>query len=262
VLARSLPFYWMSVLTAATNQLPLLFLVERAGQSQVGLYNAGLRLTYPLQVILESALTALYPGLSRTAATDPARYVNMLRRALLGLTMLGVAGATSLSLIRHEVVVLLFGPAFGPSADALAFQCWFSVLYATLSLIGTSLAASDRQRQLAALSTAYAVIATPILWFGAGLGATGLAAAILLAAAVNMTYHWLAFQRSLPKRVPPGFLLRLALIAAAGLSVAWGVPSDWLLGVRLSIAALLSGVCLTAVVVNRAPPLTGYAPAG
>src|SRR5205085_2696401 len=100
----------------------------------------------------------------RTASSEPLRYVRMVRAAILGLTLLGVAGATSLSLIRREVVQLLFGSPFAAAADALAFLCWFSVLYALLSLIGTSLAATDRQKQLATLTTAYTIIATPILW--------------------------------------------------------------------------------------------------
>jgi O-antigen/teichoic acid export membrane protein len=262
LLARSLPFYWMSLLTAATSQLPVLFLADRSGASHVGLYNAGLRLTYPLQVLMENALTSLYPGLARTATSDPQRFVRTIQAAVLGLTVLGVAGATSLSLIRYEVVLVLFGPAFLPAADALAFLCWFSVLYALLSLIGTSLSATDRQKQLATLTTAYAVIALPILWLGSGQGATGLALAVLGSAVVNMTYHWIAFQRSLPRPLPATFVAQLVLLGLAGVAVAWGVPTDWALAIRVPIGALVCGCCLAIAARSRVSLAKAHGPPG
>ncbi len=58
---QSLPFYWLALVTAATGQLPILFLAERSGTAEVGLYNVGYRLISPLQMALTTALMALYP---------------------------------------------------------------------------------------------------------------------------------------------------------------------------------------------------------
>jgi O-antigen/teichoic acid export membrane protein len=261
VLAQSLPFYWMAVLTAGTTQLPLLFLAERSGQAEVGLYNAGFRLTSAVQLLLEAALTALYPGLSQAAAADPQRFQYTVRRALSGLTLLGVGGATAVSLIRGELVRILFGGAFRAAANAMSLQCWYVVIYCVLSLIGTSLAASDRQKQLAMLTTAYMVVAAPILWVGAGYGAFGLAAASLVAAIVNLSYHWVVFDGTLPHRLPVSFVLRLLLTMGVGVGLALSVPEDWPLLLRVSIALLVFTGCLMVRLSKRSSLVRRHLPA-
>jgi O-antigen/teichoic acid export membrane protein len=260
VLAQGLPFYWLAILTAATTQLPLLFLAERSGQTEVGLYNAGFRIVFPLQLLLEAALTSLYPGLAQAATADPERFQSTVRRALVGLTLLGVAGATTVSLMRGELVRVLFGGAFRSAANAIAMQCWCVMLYCILSLVGTSLAASDRQKQLAMLSTAYVLVATPVLWLGAGFGASGLAAASLVAAAVNMTYHWVVFEKSLPYRLPVSFLLRLLLTMGLGVAFASSIPQEWPPVLRLSLALLVFVGCLAIPLSNRSSLLRRCVP--
>src|SRR4029078_4856123 len=103
--------------------------------------------------------------------------------------VLGTAGAILISSIRHEVVQLLFGPAYLPAADAVAVQCWYSVLLAVSTLIGTVLAASARQRLLAILSTIGALVALPVLWILAAQGAYGLAFGLALTAGLSLAFH-------------------------------------------------------------------------
>jgi O-antigen/teichoic acid export membrane protein len=239
---QSLPFYWLALLTAATNQLPIIFLAQRSGQAQVGLYNVAYRLMSPMQVIIISALSALYPGLSRAGVQDEEGFMRMARRALVGITLLGTVGATVVSLLRQEIVTLLYGGAYRATADALLYQSWYTVIYGLFCLIGTSLAARDKQKWLAVLSTCYAVVAIPILWIGAGYGATGLAAGILAAAAASMTYHWVAFGKCLPRPTTFAFALRPALVLVSGMIVSWAIPQSVAFVWRLCIAtAVLLG---------------------
>ncbi len=256
LLAQSLPFYWLALLTSVTNEVPILFLAERSRSAEVGLYNVGLRLVSPMNMLTTTALVALYPGLSRVGPTEGEQFVRVTQRALLSIVAVGTVGAATISLLRLELVSLLFGTAYSATADAMAFQCWYAVLLAVLSLIGTSLAARDRQKQLALLSTAYAIVATPILWWGAARGATGLALSILAAAILNMSYHWLAFQRSLPRPLSGSYSAALLLLLAAGMTFSWAVPQTWSVPARVLIALIsLPVVSVLAISVRR--PLKG-----
>jgi len=245
LVGQSAPFYWLALLTAATGQLPILLLAQRSGPAQVGLYNAGYRMVSPLQMASATALAALYPALSRQSGkSDDEQFMATVHGALLGITLLGTGGALVISILRTEIVGILFGQAYRATADALAFQCWYVVLLAIFTLIGTELAARDRQKWLAGLSTAYTLIALPILWLGAGTGATGLAIAMVVAGLVNMTYHWVVFQRSLPRPVSGLFTLRLVLIAGAGMLLALTIPQAWALWTRALVSLLvLAAIC-------------------
>lgn len=227
LLKQSLPFYWLAILTSFITQLPILFLAKRSGETEVGLYNAGFRLVNPMQMVLNTALMALYPGLAQAGVNNPDRFMKVLRRALYGITILGTIGAMLISLFRKEVVLLLFGRTFLNAADAMAYQCWYIVFLGIFSLIGTNLAARDQQKLLAGLSTCYAILSIPILWWGAGKGATGLAMAIVVAAIINMSYYWIFFQKTLPRPLSNRLVLHLCTILGIGISISMIIPQDF-----------------------------------
>ncbi|MCL4544113.1 MAG: oligosaccharide flippase family protein [Chloroflexi bacterium] len=248
LLRQSVPFYWLALLAAATNQVPILLLMERSGGAEVGLYNAGYRLIYPMQMLLLTALTALYPGLSRTSGNDDEQFVVTVRRALLGIALLGSVGATTVGLLRSELALFFFGSAYLPAADSVAFQCWYTVLFAVYSLVGTVLAARDRQRWLAWLSTCYAVSTVPIVWLGAGGGASGLAASMLLAAVVGLSYHWYVLQKAMPYPFAMGDVLLPTSFLAVGAAAGWLTPQSLPLSARVPLAfGLLTLACMMAL---------------
>ena len=242
----SLPFYWLGILTAINTSLPVVFLATRSGSSEVGIYSLGHRLMAPLSAILVTALMALYPRMSQAAVADPHRLTQTARRALLGITGLGTVGALGISLLRWEVVGFLFGSAYHQTPDVMAFQVWTVVLTALRDLVGYGLAAIDRQKLEAGLSTAYTVVVLPLVWWGAGHGAMGLAQAALLAMALNMISYWVAFQRALPEHLPNAFGLILAGILAGGIAISWLIPQTVPLALRFVLSMLaLSMVILT-----------------
>lgn len=239
VLSQSLPFYWLAILTAVTNQLPILFLAGQSGSAEVGLYNVGWRLVGPIEMIVLSALAALYPGLSQAAVSNNRRFLLAVEQLLFGITLLGTAAAVAISLLRFEIVQLLFGAKYVAAADALAYQCWYSVLLGVLSVIGTTLGSEDKQKTLALLSSCYAAVATPVLWLGASHGATGLSEAMVVAAVLNLPYHWVVFQRSLPGRVPASHGLGLVAIVASGMAAGWLISPQLPLLWRVALVVVL-----------------------
>ncbi len=222
LLEPALPFYWLAIVTALTSQVPILFLAARAGQAEVGLYNVGFRLVTPLQMLLVTAFTALYPGLSRAATTANSPFDRMVRGALIGTVALGTAGALLISALRDDVVLLLFGADYLAAADEVAALCWSSVLLALSTLMGTILAARDQQKSLAAASTVYAALALPIFWFAAGEGASGLAFGLAVTSGLGLVCHWLVFQR-VAQPLPTTFGAALASILVLGMGFTWGL---------------------------------------
>jgi O-antigen/teichoic acid export membrane protein len=239
----SLPFYWLALLTMASSQLPILILAERSNSEQVGFFNVGFRLLNPLQLLIMTGLSVLYPYLSQAKIRDPVQYMQAIEKALKMTIIIGSGSAFLISLLRKEVVEILFGAKYADSAAAMAYQCWYTVLYAILCLIGTSLGASDKQRWLAALSTVYTVVALPIIWFGSAHGAKGLAAAMLIGAALNMTYHWYIFQKSLPGRFPSRFVVRSFVILSCSALCSWLISEK----IHMIIKILISCIILIAM---------------
>lgn len=238
LLGQSLPFYWLALLTALTNQVPVLLLAERSGHAAVGLYNAGFRLVNPIQMLIMTALTAMYPGLSRSAVADAGSFAQTVQRAFVSIAVLGSAAATAVSLVRSEVVTAIYGSDYLQAADAMSFQVWYTLLLGIYSLIGTMLAAKDKQRWLAWLSTAYAVVAVPILWVGAGFGARGLAIASVVAAVLNFPYHWLLFRKVLARSMVRQLAVAIAVFAG-GLGISFGFGRAMVLPARIGLGVLV-----------------------
>lgn len=256
---QGLPFYWLAILTSVITQLPIFFLAERSGKAEVGLYNAAFRLVRPMQMMLSTLLVALYPGLSRAGINNPERFMRMLQRALYSIVLMGTLVAMNVSFFRRELVSLLFGSNYLDAASALAYQCWYFVLWSIYSLIGTNLAARDQQTLLAKLSTAYVILTIPVLWWGAGHGATGLAMANMVGTILNMPYHWIFFQRSLHFPLSKGVAFRMCAMIGIAMGASVIMPRDFpliwrgvlgvtllgFLGVRIRKEILLREVSLT-----------------
>ncbi len=209
LLKNGLPFYWLALLTSATSQLPIFFLSQKVGVVEVGFYTAGLKFTMPMQMMVMTLMMSLYPGLSKISLVEPEKFLTILQRSVSSLIIIAALIASFVSLFRFELVSILFGKNFYNAGSALMLQIWYTSLLAVFNIIGITLAASDRQIWLAKLATAYTIISMPLLWIGAGYGATGLAFAMLISGIINITYHLYFFQISLPFRFSLSFYLIL-----------------------------------------------------
>lgn len=238
---KGLPFYWLAILTATGNQLPILFLTERSGAMEVGLYSAGLKLARPMQMMIQTLMLSLYPGFSKLSLSDPIRYMKLIQRSLLTLVFGGILLSSFITIFRIEILTLLFGVEFKNAAMTLVLQIWYFTLVCIFNLIGMTLAASDRQNWLSKLATVYALIALPCLWYGSSLGSVGLAAAVLITAGVNMTYHWIFFKKSLQGKLPVTFGLLVFGGILGTMFVSLAVNEHWLWLTRFFIYLLISG---------------------
>ena len=193
-----------------------------------------------MQMFIVTALVALYPGLSKDSVRDPERFLRIVRESLFGITIMGTGAALCVTLLRNEIVMVLFGPAYAPAADAMAYQVWGSIFAAIYWLIGTTLAAGDKQNLLALLSTGYTCLSLPLVYWGSKHGATGLAAATVAGALVNMPYHWMAFQKVLPRRIAGKTALTLLAVLGLSMAASLFLPAVTPLGGRIAAVVLLA----------------------
>ena len=241
LITKSLPFFWLALTNVATIQLPILILAERSGPKEVGLFNVGFRLLNPLRLLIMTGFSVLYPYLSKARIQNSSQYMQAIEKALKFIVYIGGGCAFLISLFRTEFVHILFGVKYAGSAEPLAFQCWYTVFFAAIGLIGTSFMAYHKERLLAVLSTAYVVITTPIVWVGAAHGAIGLAVGIVVGVIINLIYHFYYFQKNLPSKLTIISALRYFIISSGAALGSLYIP------VNISIISklLISGIiCL------------------
>jgi len=166
-------------------------------------------------MMLSMLLTALFPMLSRLAVDNKLLFAERVKSLLNIIVLTGIWGSLCFSLFSQDIVKLLYGDAYITTANVILVQCWFTVLFAIFCTIGTILSALDKQKLLATLSIFYGVIAAPIFYFGTKYGAIGLAWSFVIAAFLNMTYHWVIFRNLLEKHI--SLLYSIIIFASIGI---------------------------------------------
>ena len=200
-LKESFPFYVLAIFTLFTSSLPIIYLEHLSTEKEIAFFNIAGRLISPLQLLLFTLLSSLYPALSRNFEYDKEKFLRTIKIAFLVIFGAGVVGAFTVSTFRNEIVYLLYGEKYAESANVISIQCWFTTLFGVFCLIGTILSAVHKQYLLSKLSIAYALISFPCLLYGAKYGAVGLSVGFVVAAIINMTYHIYYLQKSLPQRI-------------------------------------------------------------
>lgn len=214
-------YFVLSVFTALQTQVPILLLNHNSSYDQVGIFNLGNRILSPLQMVIMTALTALYPSFSRLAITDKVLFSKRVKILLNILVIIGIWGCLCFTLFSREVVLLLYGKEYLDSVKVILTQCWFTLLFGIFCTIGTVLNSFDKQRVLAILSIVYGVLCLPVFYFGSKYGAIGLAWAFVISAYINMTYHWIVFRNILSPGITFIYTLKLfsVLIVASLISL-------------------------------------------
>jgi O-antigen/teichoic acid export membrane protein len=244
LISQSIPFYWLSILTASVGLLPVIFLSNMGGTTEVGFYNVSNRLINPMQLLILTAFSALYPGLSKIANNgDGNQFLRTIKQGFISIIIIGTTAAILVSLLRREIVFLLFGSSYLPAADVLAYQCWYSALFYIYNLIGLVLASRDKQNLLGILSTCNAIIAMPILWWGASQNAVMLSVAGIIQLVLNLPYHWVVFQRIMPRPLPGIVVFQGISIMTGGMILAALISPDFPLLIRaMIILVILAGL--------------------
>ncbi len=241
-LRNSMPFYVMYLLGLFTGQFPILFLEHNAGLEEVAFFNTANKLLLPITLFMTTAFSAFFPNQSILFAKDRNAFSDQTRKVLILVCGIGIFLALCVSLLKGEIVWLLYGEAYKNTADVLSYQTWYVVMYSIFCLNGNTLGAADAQKKLAVCSVVYAVVSTPILYYSSKYGADGLAVGFVIASIINLAYIMPVLKLTVGGSMSWGFSIGLiaVLFAAAALGIfAFGWMPLWL---RIVLLALMCAV--------------------
>ena len=235
-------YFILAIFTALQTQVPIVLLSHNSNYDQVGIFNLGSRILSPLQMVIMTALTALYPSFSRLAITDKILFSKRVKILLNILVIIGIWGCLCFTLFSKEVVLLLYGKEYLDSVKVILTQCWFTLLFGIFCTIGTVLNSFDKQRLLAILSIVYGILCLPVFFIGSRYGAIGLAWAFVISAYINMTYHWVVFKNLLSPGITLIYTLKLFSILIFASLISLFNPFDFNIFIKISLGLIITGV--------------------
>jgi O-antigen/teichoic acid export membrane protein len=221
------PYYYLALFTLLSNQIPLLFLEYRSGVEQIGFFNIASKVLMPINLVLTTALAAIFPNLSRLYISNYDAFIRNVKLIFTLIALFSIAGAFGVTLFRQEVIHLLYGEKYNNSSLVLGYQCWYIAIYSEVCLIGTILGAINKQKELSYLSVICTLIQVPILWFGAKYGAQYLSAAFLLATLINFIIHIYVINSYLKNELSFIFYIKILALYATGYIISLMTPVDF-----------------------------------
>jgi O-antigen/teichoic acid export membrane protein len=231
----SLPFLVMGGFSMLSNQMPILFLNANSGAEQVAYFNTANKLLLPITLFITTAMTALFPNLSKLYLVDKETYKKKIKIALFAIALLGVIGAITVSLFSSEIVFFLYGKAYQNTGLVMVYQCWFIIAFAFFCFFGSIFSSADKQKLLSYLSIAYALVSVPILWVGSYFGAEYLSLAFIITAVINMSYHWYFMQKILPTPLSNAFTIKLFGLIILPFGFSFLIPENLDLWLKISV---------------------------
>lgn len=145
MLKASLPYVFITVFSVMYMNLDAIFISLIVDEETLGWYSGADRLFGTMMFIPIVFITAVFPTLSRLNEESPEELRKLMRRSFDLLLLLGVPIGLGLFALSNNLVVLLFGPAFGPSGPVLAVLGVVLIFTYQNILLGRFMIAIDRQ---------------------------------------------------------------------------------------------------------------------
>ncbi len=245
LLREAFPLLLNSLLLAVFFRFDIIILRALRGDGEVGLYGAAYKLINMTQILPPYLVAALFPLLSRYAATDRAALRRLFFEATRLLQLIAWPVAAATTVLASDLIWLLGGAGYLPgAASALAILIWYLPLSYLNGVVQYVLIAIRRQR---AITVAFVVGALVNLALNAALIPRYGAAAAAVATIVTEIALLLPFLRALAadELLPPirqliwrpalaALLMLGAMLASHGL----GPLAAALIGAAVYCAAL------------------------
>lgn len=239
LLAQAWPFAISGILGVLMLNTDILIIAWKLSPTEVGLYSAPQRIIQLLYVLPSIVATSVLPAFSRLALADKGRFRAVLERVTSFMVAVAVPMAIGGAMLSKEIMLLLYGAEYTPSALPFAILCITLLVDFIAVILNNALFAHGRQKRLVvyfAIGGLLNVVLDLVLIPGYGIA--GCAAATLIAQTVSNTYlRWQV------KRVQPFAVLpRLKKVAVA--AVVMGIFTYGLqqLGVPVLITIAASGL--------------------
>lgn len=192
LLKAAWPLALLSVLGVAYLRLGIFSLSILGSDTQTGLFSAVSRIVEALKFGHIALLGALLPALSglhaipSTTRLEKVEVSRLFKQSAAGLLVLGMAGAITLALLAHPLIVFIYGTRYQAAEPAMRLLAWVLVPYSASSVLTIDLIARGKERSVtAALGISLAAgIALNLVWVP-GLGLQGACLAALAAECIQ-----------------------------------------------------------------------------
>jgi len=241
-LKDSLPFYLLTILGLFTNQFPSLFLEHNSGVEELAYFSTANKLLLPLTMFLNIAISAFFPNQSQLYEKDKDRFSKQTVKIIWIVSLIGILAAFIVSAFRKEIVFLIYGEQYRSTADVMAWQCWYIVMYAIFCFNGSTLGAADAQRKLSVCSVVYAIISTPILYFSSRYGANGLSIGYVVASIINIMYIFPVLRKVLNNSLTWRFYFTYLLVFILSLATSMSISQSISIWMRIVIVIIVLSI--------------------
>lgn len=207
VVKESWPYFAMMIVMLPFTKLSNNFLDINSSLEEVGYFNLSERFTGPVSIVLDLALTAIFPNLSALWIINKIEFKKIIEKSFKYYMLLGMSLCFLFTLFAGEIFGLLFPERYEPAIIVCQIQIWYFFLTSIDSLIGTILGATDNEKKILQLAIVNSVISTPILFWGSTFGAFGLASAFVVTFSIFQFYLWHIFQKTTSIKVDDKILM-------------------------------------------------------
>ncbi len=246
MLRASLPFGIIGFTLGLSYKFDTILLSVLRGDIETGHYNAAYSLVFATVVLANVINTALYPSLTRQAASDASRLGAIYSRALQYLLIVALPIAVGGSLLADQIVTFLYGASYAPAGAALRIIIWVVPLMFVSELLGYAVLIGGQERHAARavlISTAINIACNLVVVPRYGL--LGAAVTTVLTELILVSQYIWRLRSTLRRFRWGALLLRPALAAAAmGGFVALVSSSIALLPLTVALGAALYAVAL------------------
>ena len=180
-LAREMKTFTASSVVQAFFLRPeIVILSLLASPAQVGYYSSAIRVAEIPEFLPEAFMANVFPMMSAAFGVNEQRFTAIQTKAARAILAFALPAATLMFVLAPQIVRLLFGPHFGPAADALRVLCLTVLSLSLIALFWRTLSARGRQDQVLHVQLAVigikigacAALAVPLAALGAAISAT------------------------------------------------------------------------------------------
>jgi O-antigen/teichoic acid export membrane protein len=238
------PFFGIAALAVIYARGATIMMGGLATPQSVALYTAADRLTGAAGLGPNMFNAALYPALSRVASKSFAEAKALTARCLRLLLVAAVPIAALTTIFASDILRLVFGPTYVDAAPALQLLAWILPVRGTQSLLGSQLAAMNRESALArarSIGLSVFLVMAPLLILR--FGYVGAAAAVLVCDSLQLSVYFVLLYKT--QDAPNVAAAFLAPGTAAAVALATGaILADSSLSLRLAgvVLVMLAGM--------------------
>jgi O-antigen/teichoic acid export membrane protein len=226
-LRASLPFGLSALALTVSFNADTFLLSLRYPSEVVGWYGAAYRLVPTLVSILGGFLTVITPSLASRFYSEPEIVKAWVSSSIRGLALFSLPIAVGACLLAPQIVALLYGPAYGPSALALALLAWDVPLRLFNAFAGNVAAAVNLERFSGGIFLTGSLTGLLLYLITIPLfGIVGAATVTVIADGLTATIFFVFFCRKLGTARVLGALARTTLAAALLGVIVW-VVAEW-----------------------------------